>query len=148
MEVWDRGIMLLDLATRWIVVVSFTPRSLYPPCKEPLLPVEKRGCVGLRVCLDAVEKRTNFSTLADLALACCYTDWNKSNLMLVQLFVFNSISWISIFMFELYFLHAVGSVDGWGTMLQAGRLRFRVPMRSMNLPKPSSRTRPWSLLSL
>jgi hypothetical protein len=43
------------------------------------------------------------------------------------------------------------SIDGWGAMLQAGRLLFRVLMRSLyffNLRNPSSRTRPWSLLSL
>jgi hypothetical protein len=36
-----------------------------------------------------------------------------------------------------------GSVVGWGTMLQAGRSRVRVPMRSLdffNLPNPSRRT--------
>jgi hypothetical protein len=37
---------------------------------------------------------------------------------------------------------ARGSVVGWGTMLQAGRSRFRVPMRWIffNLPNHSSRT--------
>jgi hypothetical protein len=36
-----------------------------------------------------------------------------------------------------------GSVVGWGTMLQAGRSRDRIPMRSLdffNLPNPSSHT--------
>jgi hypothetical protein len=38
---------------------------------------------------------------------------------------------------------ARGNVVGWGTMLQAGRSRFRFPMRSLllfNWPNPSSRT--------
>jgi hypothetical protein len=36
---------------------------------------------------------------------------------------------------------ARGSVIGWGTMLRAGRLRFRFPMRSLfSWPNPSSRT--------
>jgi hypothetical protein len=30
---------ILDLGTRWRWVVSFTPRPLYPPGKEPLLPI-------------------------------------------------------------------------------------------------------------
>jgi hypothetical protein len=44
---------------------------------------------------------------------------------------------------------ARGSVVGWGTMLQAGRSRIRVPMRWIffNLPNPSSRTT-WGGLSL
>jgi hypothetical protein len=42
------------------------------------------------------------------------------------------------------------SIVGWGTMLQAGKSLLWVPMRSLNLsnlPKPSSRTRSWGLLS-
>jgi hypothetical protein len=38
---------------------------------------------------------------------------------------------------------ARGSVVGWGTILQAGKLRVRVPIRwifFVNLPNPSSRT--------
>jgi hypothetical protein len=41
-----------------------------------------------------------------------------------------------------YYLEARGSVVGWGTMLQAGRSRFRFPMRSLDFsswPYPSSR---------
>jgi hypothetical protein len=46
---------------------------------------------------------------------------------------------------------ALGSVVGSGTILQAGSSRFRYPMMPLNIfnvPNPSSRTRPWSLLSL
>jgi len=31
---------ILDLSTRWRWVVSFTPRPLYSPGKEPLVPIE------------------------------------------------------------------------------------------------------------
>jgi hypothetical protein len=42
----------------------------------------------------------------------------------------------------LFLWGARGSIVGRGTMLQAGRLRVRVPMRwsFFNLPNPSSRT--------
>jgi hypothetical protein len=43
---------------------------------------------------------------------------------------------------------AHGSSVGWGAMLQAGMPRIRIPMRSLNLSNPSTRTRPWGLLSL
>jgi hypothetical protein len=50
-----------------------------------------------------------------------------------------------VYKFAVLFKHlrARGSVVGWGTMLQAGRSRVRVPMRWIfffNLPIPSSRT--------
>jgi hypothetical protein len=45
---------------------------------------------------------------------------------------------------DLHKIWARGSVVGWGTMLQAGRSRDRIPIRSLNfffnLPNPSSRT--------
>jgi hypothetical protein len=49
----------------------------------------------------------------------------------------------SIFMLYSYLgCGAWGNVVGWGTMLQAGRSRVRVPMRSLDffdLPNPSNR---------
>jgi hypothetical protein len=46
---------------------------------------------------------------------------------------------------------ARGSIVGWGIMLQAGRSRVRLPMRSVgfvNWPNPSSRTIALGRLSL
>jgi hypothetical protein len=42
-----------------------------------------------------------------------------------------------------YYCGACGGVFGWGTMLQAGKSRVRIPMRwnfFFNLPNPSNRT--------
>jgi hypothetical protein len=42
---------------------------------------------------------------------------------------------------HLYILLSRGRVVGWGTMLQAGRSRVRIPIRWIfNWPNPSSRT--------
>jgi hypothetical protein len=46
---------------------------------------------------------------------------------------------------------ACGSIVGWGTILQGGRLQVRFPMRSLdffNWPNPSSALWPWCRLSL
>jgi hypothetical protein len=52
-------------------------------------------------------------------------------------------------LFSIY-LHGIAwLLNGWGTMLQAGRSRVREPMIwkiFINLPPPSSHTRPWDLL--
>jgi hypothetical protein len=46
-----------------------------------------------------------------------------------------------------FYHHIVIHSGGAGTMLQTGRSRVRYPMRwFLNLPNPSSRTRPWALL--
>jgi hypothetical protein len=34
---------ILDLGTRWRCVVSFTPRPLYPPRKQPSIPIEQEA---------------------------------------------------------------------------------------------------------
>jgi hypothetical protein len=56
------------------------------------------------------------------------------------------ISWARISGRAAYFdERARGSVSGWGAMLQGGRSRVRIPVRSLhfvfNLPNPSGRTR-------
>jgi hypothetical protein len=51
---WRYSSIILDLSTRWRRVVSLTPLQLYPPGKEPPVPVDK---VCPRAGLDAVEKR-------------------------------------------------------------------------------------------
>jgi hypothetical protein len=33
---------ILDIGTRWMTVVSFTPRSLYPQGKSPWYPLDRR----------------------------------------------------------------------------------------------------------
>jgi len=41
---WSGGIVprILDLGTRWMWVVSFTPRPLYPKGKSPCYPLFRR----------------------------------------------------------------------------------------------------------
>jgi hypothetical protein len=53
---WGCRGVALDLGTRWRWVVSFTPRSLYPPRKIPSIHWIG-GWVGPRAVLDAVVKR-------------------------------------------------------------------------------------------
>jgi len=55
---WDTTPLLLNLATRWIQIVCFTPRSLYSRAKSFRYRLEW-GCLGPRVGLDAVVKRKN-----------------------------------------------------------------------------------------
>jgi hypothetical protein len=40
MREWRYSFTVLDLGTRWRSVVSNTPQLLYPPGKEPPVPIE------------------------------------------------------------------------------------------------------------
>jgi hypothetical protein len=72
---------ILDLSTRWRLVVSFMPQLLYPQGKSPWYPLDRR-LVGSRVILDAVVKRkipsphweSNPRTLTVKPVAQCYTN--------------------------------------------------------------------------